>query len=371
MWITSSLQAAKAPTNIALGNFDGVHLGHQQVMAQILCERPAKKGFDQYFFSREAIAALHSGLATTGYSHLSDSHLSDGAITKTDADKATIEPAEPLGQTQAASHTTVVTFSPHPHEYFSGQTRQLLTPVAEKAWQLDQLGVQQLVMLPFDQALANMNPREFVEKILVNGLQAQRISVGSDFHFGKGRSGNAEVLVDIAAEHGIPVIQVPLKHEAGDRISSSRVREALQTGDTDTATRLLGRPYILSGRVVKGQQLGRTLGFPTANLQVPQKKYLPRTGVYQVYVYGVAQSDEPPDEPLKGVMNIGNRPTVSGQSLSIEVHVFDWTGDLYGKPLTVSLAGFLRPEQKFESLDALKAQIQRDGEQARKLFTRS
>ncbi|MEO0888320.1 MAG: riboflavin biosynthesis protein RibF, partial [Cyanobacteria bacterium J06648_10] len=191
------------------------------------------------------------------------------------------------------------------------------------------------------------------------------------FHFGKGRSGNAEVLVDIAAEHGIPVIQVPLKHEAGDRISSSRVREALQTGDTDTATRLLGRPYILSGRVVKGQQLGRTLGFPTANLQVPQKKYLPRTGVYQVYVYGVAQSDEPPDEPLKGVMNIGNRPTVSGQSLSIEVHVFDWTGDLYGKPLTVSLAGFLRPEQKFESLDALKAQIQRDGEQARKLFTRS
>jgi riboflavin kinase / FMN adenylyltransferase len=305
VWITSSLKAAKTPTDIALGNFDGVHLGHQQVMAQVLCG------------------------------------LSDRL------------------NAQGMAYATVVTFSPHPQEYFSGISRTLLTPVAEKTRQLERLGIDQLVLLPFDQALAQLSPEDFVERILIKGLQAKRISVGSDFRFGKGRAGDATRLATIAASYGVPVVQVPLKYEKGDRISSSRIRQALQTGQLKEATQLLGRPYTLSGCVVQGQQIGRTIGFATANLQLPSDKYLPRTGVYSVWVEGASA------EPLPGVMNIGYRPTVEGRSLSVEVHLLNWAGDLYGEQLTVSLVGFVRPEQAFDSLESLKAQIAADCEVAK------
>ncbi len=232
-------------------------------------------------------------------------------------------------------------------------SRPLLTPVAEKTWQLAQMGVDQLVMLPFDRALAELVPEEFVSQILIAGLQAKRISVGSDFRFGKGRSGSAEGLEEIAAGFGVPVVRVPLRYEAGDRISSSRIRQALQAGELSEAARLLGHSYTLTGRVVQGQQLGRTMGFPTANLQMPADKYLPRQGVYSVWVYGVGA------EPLPGVMNLGSRPTVAGQGISVEVHVLDWSGDLYGQALTVSLEGFVRPEQTFDSLASLSSRLRR------------
>ncbi|MGD1895965.1 MAG: bifunctional riboflavin kinase/FAD synthetase [Phormidesmis sp.] len=345
MWITSSLKAAKAPTNIALGNFDGVHLGHQQVMTRILSGEQTSV---LPYLDHHAVTTLHDGTLTTGYSQWPI----DCAV-----DSASQLPIGPELQSSGA-YSTVVTFSPHPHEYFSGVSRPLLTPVAEKTWQLARLGIHQLIMLPFNQALAELSPQNFVEKVLIKGLHAQRISVGSDFHFGKGRSGNAQKLMEIAAAHNVPVIQVPLKYEQGDRISSSRIREALQSGQPNIATKLLGRPYTLTGKVVKGQQLGRTIGFPTANLKVPSNKYLPRTGVYSVWVYGVA------DCPLRGVMNIGHRPTVQGQDLSIEIHLLEWAGDLYQKSLTVSLETFIRTEQKFDSLDQLKTQISIDCEQA-------
>ena len=366
MWITSSLKAAKAPTNIALGNFDGVHLGHQEVMAPILCQR-SEKAAERIDY--RSAAALHNGILTAGYSDLPSEFFSKAsASAKADVPVVgvPIEKHRLLTEPQLPSsgaYATVVTFSPHPHEYFSGVSRPLLTPVAEKAWQLARLGIDQLVMLPFNQALAEMTPKDFVEEILIEGLKAQRISVGSDFHFGKGRSGNAQRLMEIAAKHGIPVIQVPLKYEKGDRISSSRIREALQSGQIDVATELLGRPYILTGKVVKGQQIGRTIGFPTANLQVPDNKFLPRTGVYSVQVLG-AEEQKTNDQPLLGVMNIGQRPTVAGEHLTIEVHVLNWSGDLYQKNLTVMLKGFIRPEQKFDSLDQLKAQIKQDTQQA-------
>ena len=354
MWITSSLKAAKTPVSIALGNFDGVHLGHQRVMAQIFSEseKPGQTPIEPVAYktlSASSVATLHSGATALGHSHFQNSTAAD------DADAGLLDlPIGPAVDANRATFTTVVTFSPHPQEYFSGIARPLLTPVAEKTWQLAQLGIQQLVMLPFDQALSELSPEAFVEQVLIKGLQARRISIGSDFRFGKGRCGNANGLQAIAAHYGVPVVQVPLKYEGGDRISSSRIRTALQTGQLTEASHLLGRPYTLTGRVVKGQQLGRTIGFPTANLQLPAKKYLPRTGVYSVRVYGAD------DRPLKGVMNIGNRPTVEGQSLSVEVHVLDWAGDLYDRLLTVSLEGFVRPEQKFDSLAALKAQISED-----------
>ncbi len=356
MWITSSLKAAKTPVNIALGNFDGVHLGHQRVMAQILsadglADRNGQQEIAAKRLSASSVASLHGGTAALGHSQWQ-------SCTHIEQAEGLALPARPETTQNHAEYATVVTFSPHPQEYFSGVSKQLLTPVAEKAWQLSQLGVHQLVMLPFDREMAGLSPEEFVEKILIRGLQTKRISVGSDFRFGKGRSGDADGLRAIAQSHGVPVVQVPLKYEGSDRISSSSIRTALQTGDPQTAARLLGRPYTLTGRVVKGKQLGRTIGFPTANLQLPSKKYLPCTGVYSVRVYGAS------NEPLRGVMNIGNRPTVNGQDLSVEVHVLDWAGDLYGQLVTVALEGFVRPEQKFESLEQLKDQIAVDCREA-------
>ncbi len=361
MWITSSLQVAKGPTNIALGNFDGVHLGHQQVMAQVLHDSLTAASTPNEL-SSQAVAALHDGTLSAGYSQLiSEGLMMDSPNVKDPAERAQLATSPNRKLAPTGTYSTVVTFSPHPHEYFSGISRPLLTPIAEKTWQLARLGIDQLVMLPFDRALAELSPADFVTKVLIEKLEAQKISVGSDFHFGKGRSGNAQKLTDIAAAQGIPVIQVPLKYEQGDRISSSRIREALSSGQPEVAARLLGRPYILTGRVVKGQQLGRTIGFPTANLQVPKNKYLPHTGVYGIRVYGAEA------EALQGVMNIGNRPTVQGQQLSVEVHILDWAGDLYQRMLTVSLDRFIRPERKFDSLDQLKTQIALDCRQAKAL----
>ncbi|XQQ06244.1 MAG: bifunctional riboflavin kinase/FAD synthetase [Leptolyngbya sp. IPPAS B-1204] len=322
MWITSSLETIKTPTVIALGNFDGVHRGHQRVIEPV------------------AVAARVGLPVLAGAVH--------GVSSETGS----------FG-TDAAPIPTVVTFYPHPQEFFTGQRRLLLTPISEKAQYLQTLGIEQLVLLPFDWALANLTPQEFVEQILVERLQARWISVGQDFRFGRKRAGTIADLQQIAAQYGIPVEVASLHLHQGERISSSAIRQALSQGDLDRANQLLGRPYTLVGKVIAGKQLGRTIGFPTANLQLPDDKFLPCCGVYSVW----AKSAELGQQP--GVMNIGYRPTVDGQQISVEVHLLDWSGDLYGQTLTVSLEQFLRPEQKFASLDDLKAQIQRDAEQAR------
>jgi riboflavin kinase/FMN adenylyltransferase len=324
VWITSSLETVKTPTAIALGNFDGVHRGHRRVI------EPA------------VIAARTGSLALT--------------VSATGVEERS-EPNRLIA--------TVVTFYPHPQEFFSGQRRLLLTPVEEKAQYLQEIGVEQLVLLPFNLALASLTPQEFIEQILVERLQAKRISVGQDFRFGKQRAGTTGDLQQIAAQYNIPVEVATLHLHDGERISSSAIRQALSSGDVGQVKMLLGRPYRLIGTVVSGQQLGRTIGFPTANLQLPEDKFLPRHGVYSVWV------SSPEIGQQLGVMNIGNRPTVSGQQLTVEVHLLDWSGDLYGQTLTVSLEQFLRPEQKFASLDDLKAQIQRDCEQARRLGEQS
>ena len=302
MWVTSSLETVLIPTAIALGNFDGVHCGHQRVIEPVL----------------------------------------------------------------ALSHATVVTFYPHPQEFFTGQKRTLLTPLEEKVEYLRSLGVEQLVMLPFDELLAALSPEEFVEKILVQRLKAQKISVGQDFHFGRQRMGTATDLQAIAAKYNIAVNIVSLQTCGGERISSSSIREALLAGDLSTANQLLGRNYSLTGKVVVGQKLARTLSFPTANLELPPEKFLPKHGVYGVRVAIAAKSPaqntilEHPPTPLIGIMNIGTRPTVDGTRITIEVHILNWSGDLYGQTLTASLEKFLRPERKFASLEDLKAQIQAD-----------
>ncbi len=309
MNVITSLDTAQTPTAIALGNFDGIHRGHRQVIEPILS-------------------------------------FSDCT-------------------------STVVSFHPHPQEWFTGTQRTLLTPLHEKANYLGFLGIEQLVLLSFNADLATLSPNDFVEQILLKQLQAHQISVGHNFRFGHRRSGTIHDLKAIAARHGVPVHIAELCRCGDERISSSAIREALSQGDLERANRLLGRPYRLEGTVVQGQQLGRTLGFPTANLQIPENKFCPRQGVYYVTVRCSDESDESDEtvlsETAPGVMNLGTRPTVDGLRQTIEVHLLDWSGDLYGKVLTVQLEQFLRAEQKFDSLDALKAQIQADCEMARSL----
>ena len=343
MWITSSPLSAKKPTKIALGNFDGVHLGHQLVIEPVLTHG---SGAPSLVLAND----MYSQAAAFGYSDLPRASSLDSSVDPS--------PISPAGQDGWAS---VVTFFPHPKEFFSDCSRPLLTPLGEKSRQLACLGVDQLVLLPFNAELASLDATTFVERILIQELQATHISVGSDFHFGKGRGGNAELLGAIAAQHSIPVTIVPLKNDREGRISSSRIRQALTDGELTQANQLLGRPYTLSGKVVQGKQLGRTIGFPTANLELPGDKFIPRQGVYGVKIIGQLNQ-----AALPGVMNIGNRPTVAGQDITVEVHLLDWQGDLYGKTLTVSLESFIRPEQKFESLDALKHQILQDCETARR-----
>jgi riboflavin kinase/FMN adenylyltransferase len=310
VWIVDSpTTPILIPCAIALGNFDGIHLGHQTVLAPILT---ARKDDNRY--------------------------------------------------------PTVVTFTPHPREFFTGEKRQLLTPLSEKVKVLEALGIEQLVLLPFDSALAALSPAEFVEHIIVEKFYARSISVGADFHFGHRRQGNAEDLVTLSAQFGVQVQIVPLKNcwdstiEPSPRISSSLIRQALAEGDVRRARKMLGRSYSLTGCVVKGQQLGRTLGFPTANLQLPEDKLLPRSGVYSVWVSIEAK------EPLAGVMNIGCRPTVGGKTTTVEVHLLDGSGKLLDRSLTVSLVQFLRPEHQFNSLDDLKTQIALDCQRSRHIL---
>ncbi len=283
------------PTAIALGNFDGVHLGHQHVIAP-------------------AVAAAAAG------------HLL----------------------------SAVVSFTPHPQEFFTGRPKALLTPPPEKATHLSRLGVDCLVQLTFDQALADLTPQNFVQDVLLGQLQAQWISVGADFRFGCDRSGTAQDLRAIASSWGVDVDVVPLYYQHHHRVSSSRIRQALSEGNLGLAEALLGYAYQLVGIVSEGQHLGQQLGFPTANLRLPRQKFLPRRGVYSVRVSGAGLDRYP------GVMNLGLRPTVGGQTLVAEVHLLDWHGDLYNQQLTVELIHFLRPEKRFESLDALRQQIALD-----------
>lgn len=347
MWITSSLSTAHTPTDIALGNFDGVHLGHQTVIRPILPSAPS----EQQIFAAKHLTAPPELAALRGYS--------DRCPFLLDAcDFAAATPPAERPPGAPSPMPTVVTFYPHPQEFFSGQSRPWLTPLEEKAAFMKLLGVRQLVLLPFNPELANLSPDTFITEVLLDRLQARHISVGADFRFGHQRQGDVSLLKHLAEQQGTQVTIVDLAQKGGDRISSSRIRQALCAGDISQVQQLMGRPYRLLGRVVQGQQLGRQLGFPTANLQVPPEKFLPRTGVYSAWVYGIP--GEAADAGLPAVMNLGVRPTVDGQNQSIEVHLLNWQGDLYGQTLTVALKGFLRPEQRFDSLDHLKAQIQAD-----------
>ncbi len=294
---------AKGPTAVALGSFDGLHPGHRSVIAAVT-ERAAQR------------------------------HLVP----------------------------TVVSFWPHPREVLFAEARLRLDLPSEKLALLEPLGIEQLVLVPFTRDLAALSPEAFVQQVLHEQLQAGLVVVGANFRFGAGRSGTTTTLQQLGAERGIEVQIQPLLAEGEEQFSSSRIRRALAAGDLLEATRLLGRPYRFGGTVVSGRGLGRQLGWPTANLQVDGRKFLPLEGVYAAWAWLG-------EERLAAVMNLGPQPTVDPTAPSaVEVHLLGRTLDLNGRELLVEPVQLLRSQQRFENLEALVQQIQRDAESATALL---
>ncbi|NVZ11174.1 bifunctional riboflavin kinase/FAD synthetase [Allochromatium humboldtianum] len=259
---------------------------------------------------------------------------------------------------------TVITFEPQPMEVFAPESAPArLTRLREKLGALRASDIERVMLLEFGPRLAAMPAPEFVQRLLIEGLGVRFLLVGDDFRFGRGRTGDFALLRDMgrvaeANGAGFAVEDLHTITHGAERISSTRVREALARGDLEQARHLLGRPYCLEGRVVHGDKRGRAIGFPTANIAL-HRRVSPVRGVYAVRVKGLGS------EPWPGVANIGTRPTVDGTSARLEVHLFDFDQSIYGRHLEVELVLRLRDEQRFESFEALRAQIQRDAETAR------
>ncbi len=263
----------------------------------------------------------------------------------------------------------VMSFEPHPDALFKPDGAPFrLSTMRTKAHMIEQLGVDELLVQHFDFAFAGLTAQQFVEDVLVGGLGATHVVAGYDFQFGQKRSGNCDTLLQMGREHGFGFTAVPkVVDEDGIVYSSTRVRDELVAGNPRGAAGVLGRPAELEGRVEKGDQRGRQLGFPTANLHLGD--FLrPALGVYAIRAGLDAGADT---HWIDGVCNVGKRPTFdAGEDVVLEAHLFDFEGDLYGKHLRVQLIERLRPEQKFDGLDAIKAQIARDCEKAREILSK-
>lgn len=253
----------------------------------------------------------------------------------------------------------MVTFDPSPKEFFTGQRFPRLMARADKLDYLEKLGFDGLYSIDFDQAFAKLEAKAFIEKVVVKSLKAKVIVVGHDFHFGHQQSGDVGLLRQLGAELGFKVEVVPPVALDGTRVSSTLIREQLSQGLVQNVERLLGRPYFITARVQVGDKRGRLLGFPTANLMPPQL-HTPAYGVYLTKVTGL-------EKPYFGVANLGVRPTVDGETFLCEVHLFDFARDIYGEHLQVQFLQKIREEKRFDSLEALRVQIDQDVQWARAL----
>lgn len=258
-----------------------------------------------------------------------------------------------------------LSFEPLPREYFAGGAPppRLQLP-RMKLDELRNLGIDRVGLLRFNAALAGLSPEDFVQRLLVARLQAREVWVGPDFRFGRARAGHLGLLQQMGAELGFDAGTIAPVELDGAPVSSTRIRAALQEGDFATATRLLGKPYSIAGRVVRGKQLGRTLGYPTANLRFAHKTPALR-GIYATWVHGVTA------EPRPSVSSFGTRPTVGGKEPLLEAHLFDFDGDLYGKLIEIEFVARLRDEEKFPDLPTLVVQMDRDAAQARNILMKT
>jgi riboflavin kinase/FMN adenylyltransferase len=301
--------ASRAPCALTIGNFDGVHRGHQALLAHV----------------REAATRL-------------------------------------------GVEAAVMTFEPHPREFFArmaGDLSKAPTRIAnlrDKLQALDNAGVDRVIVEHFNAHFASMSPADFVEKVLVQGLHVKWLMVGEDFCYGSKRAGNIASLIEAGKQYGFEVAAMPTVMNAGVRISSSAVRAALADSDFPLAAQLLGHPYAISGHVIHGKKLGRTIGFPTLNLKIAHKRPA-LSGIFVVQVH------ELEDRPIQGVASLGVRPTVedAGRVL-LETHLFDYNKPCYGKLVRVEFLKKLRDEEKFVDLPTLTAAIERDAQQARAFF---
>ena len=290
---------------MAIGNFDGVHLGHQAIVAQL----------------REAASGLP---------------------------------------------VTVMTFEPHPREFFA--TRRGVEAPPRISTETDRLqalascGVDAVCIVPFDEAFATMQASEFVERVIGDSMQAQHLMVGDDFRFGAGRSGDYNLLRQYADQGLFALHQMPTLTNGSERISSSLVRQALAGGDFERVHALLGRPYFISGEIIRGKQLGRTIGFPTMNVGLSFTRPA-LSGVFVVQVHGLGE------QALPGVASLGVRPAVeSNGDYLLEVHLFDFDRSVYGEQIGVQFLHKLRDEAHYDSLELLTQQIETDAQQARDYF---
>ncbi|MBM7071557.1 bifunctional riboflavin kinase/FAD synthetase [Shewanella sp. 202IG2-18] len=258
---------------------------------------------------------------------------------------------------------TLMTFEPQPQELFKGEDAPArLSLLRDKVILLDELGIDRVLCVNFNRKFASMPPEDFIEELLVKQLGVKYLVVGDDFCFGKKRAGNFDMLCKAGAKHGFAVVSTNSFIVGDTRVSSTAIRESLADGNFEQARRMLGHPYLLGGRVAHGQKLGRTLGFPTANIAL-KRNVVPVRGVFAVRAFW--QDSEIYD----GVANVGFRPTVNGQQCQLEVHLFDFNGDIYGQYIEVELVAKIRDERPFESLEALKAQIMNDANEAKALFS--
>jgi riboflavin kinase/FMN adenylyltransferase len=258
---------------------------------------------------------------------------------------------------------TVLTFEPHPREFFAPeQAPARLSSLREKLALLADCGIDRVHVCRFNRGFAALSADDFIRNILINSLNVRHVLIGDDFRYGKGRTGDFAHLCEIGKQHEFSVEAMHTVDLEGERVSSSAVRDALAQGDIEHASRLLDRPYIIAGRVAHGQKIGRQLGFPTANIQLKRKR-LPLTGVFAVTVSGIG------NQPVRGAASLGVRPTLAdGLKPVLEVHLLDFAADIYGAHVAVNFLHKLRDEAKYESLDALKAQIQRDVAEVRAYF---
>lgn len=258
---------------------------------------------------------------------------------------------------ESGTESVVVTFDPHPRHVLDYQADvfKILTTVDEKARLMEDIGIQHLVVLPFHLELAAMSPEEFAIGVLVNGLNASHIVMGPDHHFGRNRQGSLETLRGLAEQYHFEVHQLSPQLVENAKVSSTEIRKALAAGDLDRAWLFLGYPYPLSGKVVEGDKIGRSIGFPTLNLDVPPEKLIPGNGVYAVLAeFGQAT--------YEGMCNIGVRPTVYGDHLTVEVNLFGFDREIYGETVRVAFMEKIRDERKFGSLHELRLQLENDRE---------
>lgn len=249
----------------------------------------------------------------------------------------------------------VLTFFPHPRMVLQEKSEiKLLNTISEKSKLLEKSGIENLVIHPFNESFSRLTAEEFVHSILVNQFHIQKIIIGHDHRFGRNRTANIDNLIAFGAEYGFEVEQISAQEIQDVSVSSTKIRKALQEGNMSLANEYLGYAFFLTGEVVQGKQLGRTIGFPTANIQIKEDyKLIPKNGVYAVKTF-IGQKE------VFGMMNIGFNPTVNGQKQTIEVNLFDFDADIYGEKLEISLLKYLREEQKFGSVDLLKEQLNQD-----------